>query len=384
VGQTFGDFELLEELGRGGMGIVYRARQKSLDRVVALKLLPLDPLRKPVLISRFLAEARAAAGLSHPNIVNVFQVGECSAGHYFVMEHIDGQTLDTLMRHRTVPIPWAVSLMVTVTEAVHYAHTKGIVHRDLKPSNIMVDGHRRPVVMDFGIAKFLGKASSLTQEGVVVGTPSFMAPEQAGEDLSLVGPRSDVYSLGAILYTLLGGRPPFCESTALLTILKVISSDPPPPLHSLREDVPAKLEKICTKCLAKKPDDRYPSAQALAEALRRYRAGSSQKQTSLSLRHTLQYVVLIAKESGKELRLFNRDTILGRASSCNIIVKASEVSKRHCRIRLEPDQVVIEDLGSANGTYVNGREVRIARLLDGDEVELGGHVFQVRLPKPTT
>jgi serine/threonine protein kinase len=383
VGQTFGDYELLEEVGRGGMGIVYKARQKSLERLVALKMLLSDQLKNPALLSRFLGEARTVAGLSHPNIVGVYQVGECSVGHYFVMEFIDGRSLESILRERTVPIPWAISLIIVVAEAVHYAHTRGVIHRDLKPANIMIDRFRRPVVLDFGIAKFLGKSSGLTQAGVVIGTPAYLPPEQAGEDASRIGPSSDVYSLGAILYTLLTGRPPFVESTPLRTILKVISPDPPLPLRACRADIPAELEQTCLKCLSKAPADRYPSAHALAVELRRVRAALGQKQGSLALGNTLPSVTLVARETGRLVRLFKEITVIGRTSECDITLRFPEVSKRHCRILLEPDQVVVEDLDSVNGTCVNGRQVKRIGLHHGDHLDVAGHFFEVRLQAPT-
>jgi serine/threonine protein kinase len=382
VGRTFGDFELLEEIGRGGMGVVYKAKQISLDRVVALKMLLATHFTHPAALPRFLTEARAAASLSHPNIVSVYQVGACDAGHFFAMEYIDGQSLEAVLRERTVPIPWIVSFLAVVTEAVHFAHTKGIIHRDLKPANLMLDRLRRPVVMDFGIAKFVGKPSGLTQLGAAIGTPAYMPPEQAGEDLSQVGPRSDVYSLGAILYALLAGRPPYEEGTPLQTILKVIAPEPPPPPRDFRPKVPPALEEICMTCLAKRPADRYPSARALALELRRFRAESATRQVSTAVRSTLPAVVLVGQETGKSIRLFNQTTVIGRASDCDVVLKASDVSKRHCRIHIEGDEVVIEDLGSANGTCVNGQPVKRARLCDGDELEVAGHVFRVRVPAP--
>src|SRR5262245_18943130 len=198
VGQTFGDFALLSELGRGSMGVVYKAQQKSLDRPVALKLLLAEHSANATLLQRFLTEARAAAGLQHPNIVQVHQVGECVAGPYFVMEFIDGPSLEVLIS-RTVPVSWAVALLLTVSRAVRFAHEKGIIHRDLKPGNIMLHQSKRPVVLDFGIAKLLGKSSGWTLEGTVIGTPAYMPPEQAGDEPGKIGPHSDVYSLGAIL-----------------------------------------------------------------------------------------------------------------------------------------------------------------------------------------
>ena len=382
LGQVFGDFELVEQIGKGGMGVVYKAKQKSLDRVVALKLLPADPTRSPALLNRFLAEARAAASLSHPNIVTIHQMGECAAGHYFIMELIEGQTLEAILKERTVPISWAVSLLIPVAEAVHYAHTKGIIHRDLKPGNIMFDSRRRPVVMDFGIAKFLHKSSSLTQEGVVVGTPAYMPPEQAGEHPHLIGPHSDVYSLGAILYTLLAGRPPFCEKTPLKTVLKVISDDPVPPVGKYRNDLPAKLEQICMTCLNKTPAGRYASVSLFAKDLRRFHTTLSEKPTSsLSMGATLPAVVLTIPKTGKKIRLFKSTTVIGRAEDCDIRVRSADVSKHHCRILLKRDAVVVEDLGSVNGILVNGEAVERLRLQDGDQIDVCGHVFRIEMSR---
>ncbi len=267
AGLVIDDYELLEEVGRGGMGIVYKARQKSLDRIVAIKTLLAHHFTHPAILQRFLGEARAAAGLTHPNIVKVFQVGECSAGQYFAMEFIEGRTLKEILQHRTAPISWSVALMSVVAEAIHHAHNEGIIHRDLKPSNIMIDRFRRPVVMDFGLAKYIDKPSSITQLGIIVGTPAYMSPEQAGEEISEVGPSSDIYSLGAILYTLLTGRPPFSEKTSLATVMKVASSEMPPCPSEFRKDIPLQLDQICMKCLNKNPSDRYVSAKVLADEL---------------------------------------------------------------------------------------------------------------------
>jgi serine/threonine protein kinase len=383
VGQTVGDFELLAELGRGGMGVVYKARQKSLDRTVALKMLLAEHFLNPVSLTRFLAEARASASLAHPNIVSIYQVGESAAGPYFVMEYIDGQSLETIIKDRAVPMTWAVSLLIPVTEAVHYAHTKGIVHRDLKPANLMIDQFRRPVVMDFGIAKFVGKPS-LTQYGAVLGTPGYMPPEQAGEDISQVGPHSDVYSLGAILYHLLTGQPPYDDGTPLRTILKVISPDMPPPVRERRPEVPAKLEALCMKCLAKEPAGRYASARELAEELRRFRAapGSKSREPASSRRSSMPAVYLVAEKTGKQVRITGKTTVIGRASECDIILRVADVSKRHCQILLTREGVFLEDLDSANGTRINGEAVARTQLQDGDVLEIAGHLFTIRFQKP--
>lgn len=378
----FGDFELVEELGRGGMGIVYKAKQRSLDRMVAVKMLLMEHAHSEAIVSRFLTEARAAAALDHPNIVKVFQVGESPAGHYFVMEFIDGPSLESLADNGPMPITASVAVLIAIADAVHYAHSKGIIHRDLKPSNIMIDRSRRPVMMDFGVAKFVGKSSSLTQQGAILGTPNFMPPEQAGEDLAEVGPHSDVYSLGAILFNLLTGRPPFREETALKTVLKVISEEMPPPVRSLRPDAPAKLERICMKCLQKKPSDRYPTARALLEDLRRFRSEHlAAKKNPSAANAPSPLLILVEHSTGKKLSVRQETTVIGRAADCDLVVKASDVSKRHCRLVVRDGQVSIEDLSSINGTSVNGKAIQRCSLKDGDKIDIAGHIFEVQFGK---
>jgi serine/threonine protein kinase len=429
AGFEFDDFVLLEEVGRGGMGVVYKAWQRSLDRLVAVKMLLAEHFCRPELLVRFLAEARAAAGLSHPNIVNIYQVGQCIAGHYFAMEYIDGQTLEGLAqddgRRRPMLPLWAVSVLIPVAQAVHFAHKHGIIHRDLKPANIMIDAHKRPVVMDFGIAKGVSNATGLTLQGAIIGTPAFMSPEQAGEKGAQVGPPSDVYSLGAILYTLLTGRLAYEAETPLRTILQVISADLPPPVRALRPEVPPSLEELVMKCLSKDPSRRYPSAKALAVALsqevlqlrtpppapkpaaapaappaatagRRALTGTKTPTPGGARRSgphptpvppsapapaPLPVVTLVVLQSGKEIRLSKPVTTVGRASSCEVVLKASEVSKQHCRLLLKPKAVVVEDLGSANGTFVNGEPVERSVLHDGDCLQIADHEFLVRVEK---
>jgi len=388
IGQTFDDLVFLEELGRGGMGVVFKAKQKHLNRLVAVKLLLAEYHLDSVRLARFQAEARAAASLNHNNIVQVYGVGQCPIGHYFTMEYINGQTLEALLRERRMSIRTSVSLIIMVAQAVHYAHSKGVVHRDLKPGNILVDQEGRPVVTDFGIAKIVGKATSFTKEGVLVGTPAFMSPEQAGESTEEVGPRSDVYALGAILYNMLAGRLPFDERTPLQTVLKVISAEMPPSLRGLRSEVPVELEHVCMKCLRKQPGDRYQTADRLALALRRFRAGHRQKKAAATVEHkssgtTMRKVVpsvlLTAAETGEQIRATGKATIVGRSSECDIVLRASDVSKKHCRILLGRSHAVVEDLESANGTFINGEPVQRARLKDGDQLRVAEHEFQVRL-----
>jgi serine/threonine-protein kinase len=381
AGQVFGDFELTEELGRGGMGVVYKATQRSLGRPVAIKLLLREFASNPTMLTRFLAEARAAASLAHPNVISIYQISECSAGPYFVMELIDGPSLESMIERRP-PIPWVVAVMTTVAEAVQHAHERGIIHRDLKPANILLHQKKRPVVTDFGIAKLLGPgAANLTRPGTLIGSPMYMPPEQAGDDLGKVGPPSDVYSLGAITYALLTGRAPFDEGAAMKTILRVISADPPPPVRSLRPEVPAALERIVMRCLQKRPDARYGSAQALAKDLERLRAALRKAPASSGTLPAAAPVLLLVGAGDKKARLSNASTTVGRALDCDLVVKSLAVSKHHCRIRLTPKGATVEDLGSANGTFVNGRQLdsgEVVELADGDKLDLAGHEFTVR------
>ena len=297
------------------------------------------------------------------------------------MEYIEGPTLETLITEKhPLPLVSATSLIMVVGEAIQHAHSKGIVHRDLKPANIMLDRLRRPVVMDFGLAKCLGQSTSLTQQGTILGTPAFMAPEQGSEDIVPVGPHSDVYALGAILYMLLTGQPPNKGATPLSTILKVISPTPPAPVRELRPEVPAELERIVMACLAKRPAERPASAQALVEELRRFRSAPPAKRASPPPR--LLQVILKVEATGQEVWLHQAITQVGRAPECSLVLRASDVSKHHCQIFIDTAKVVVEDLGSANGTFIKGKQIKKARLRDGDELRIADRVFQVRIIEP--
>jgi serine/threonine protein kinase len=267
-------YEVLGEIGHGGMGRVYRARDEKRGGLVAVKALRDEHRDRRGVRQRFLVEARAAADLCHPHIVRVLAVGES----YFVMELIDGPSLDDVIREGVPDVARAVALLVPVAEAIHYAHGRGVIHRDLKPANVMIDALGRPRVTDFGMAKLLKQTShigvSSTGRGTILGTPCYMPPEQAGDSDIRPGPYSDVYSLGAILYALLAGRPPFDEGSFLSTVLKVRSPQAPSPPRSLRPEIPEVLERICLKCLQKRPSDRYASAADLAAALRRLPAAN--------------------------------------------------------------------------------------------------------------
>ncbi len=264
-----GDYELQEEIARGGMGVVYRAWQKSLKRHVALKMMLAGQHATEEQVRRFKAEAIAGGVLHHPNIVGVHEVGSHESLPYIVMDLVDGPSLSRMLKEGPLPVEQAASYLKTISEAIHFAHSRGILHRDLKPSNVLIDSSNQPRVMDFGLAKNLAADASLTATGSVHGSPSYMPPEQARGDRKQVGVRSDVYSLGAMLYHLVTGRPPFVAQTIAATLQQVETAEPLAP-RLLNSSVPKDLETICFKCLEKDPERRYASAGELAEELGRF------------------------------------------------------------------------------------------------------------------
>lgn len=271
-GQLFGGYELLEAIARGGMGVVWKARQIKLNRLVALKMILSGQLASSADVQRFYQEAEAAAKLDHPGIVPIYEVGQVQGQHFYSMGLVDGKSLTAHLAGGPLTPRAAAAILEKIAVAIAYAHSQGVIHRDLKPANVLVDKNGLPRVTDFGLAKHLDRADGLTQTGDVIGTPSYMPPEQARGEIAQLGPTADVYSLGATLYALLTARPPFQSSSTSETLLQVLNRDPVSP-RQLNTSVPRDLETICLKCLEKEPARRYASADALAEELRRFQRG---------------------------------------------------------------------------------------------------------------
>jgi serine/threonine protein kinase len=265
----FGDYELLEEIARGGMGVVYKARQVSLNRIVAVKMILAGQLASAAEVKRFRTEAEAAAQLQHPNIVAIHEVGEHAGQQYYSMDFVVGTSLAARLSNQPLPLVEAVRWMKTIAEAVHFAHQRGIVHRDLKPANVLLDEAGHPHVTDFGLAKRLEHGEGITASGAMLGTPAYMSPEQAAGRQDLVGPTGDVFSLGVMLYEMITGRVPFRGSNLAETLAQILQQEPLPP-SKLNPRIPPDLETICLKCLEKRPDRRYPTADELAKDLGRF------------------------------------------------------------------------------------------------------------------
>src|SRR5438094_6393937 len=261
-----GDYELLEEVGRGGQGVVFRARQKSLNRTVALKVISLGQWARKAHVKRFRLEAEAAARLEHPGIVPIHEVGERDGSCYFSMKFVEGGQLDEVIRRTPMPIRQAAELIAKVARTVHYAHEHRILHRDIKPGNILLDAKGEPHLTDFGLARLVESESTVTRTMEVLGTPSYMAPEQAVGNNAAISSVTDVYGLGAVLYQLLTGQPPFAGGTTYETIKLLLDTEPRQP-RLLNPKIDHDLSTICLKCLEKDPKRRYSSALALAEDL---------------------------------------------------------------------------------------------------------------------
>lgn len=268
--KTFGRYQIEKELGKGGMGVVYLVYDPVLQRKVALKIILTEDQESQ---DRFLREARAIAHLKHPNIVQLYDVGEIDHQHYFTMDYIEGGSLDDLKGN--LPIRSIAEIIRDIALALHYAHTKNIIHRDIKPANILIDADNKPYLTDFGLAKELsGLDRSLTLSGTIMGTPDYMSPEQAKGEKHQIDYRSDVFSLGATLYHIMTGQPPFKGQELYEVLSKVVNDDPPSP-KSIADVIPRDMEAICLTCLEKDKKNRYPTSKALAIDLTRFLEGQS-------------------------------------------------------------------------------------------------------------
>lgn len=274
VTQSFGEYEVIEELGRGGMGVVYKALQKKLDRTVAIKVILSDRVATLEQVEMFQSEARALAKVIHPNVVRIYEADEWLGNHFFAMDFIAGDNLAAYSERKKLDFEEIAEIVAIIARAVDHLHQQGIVHRDLKPSNVLVDTNGTPYVTDFGLAMMFRHERTDDEMLSVAGTPSYMAPEQAQGAIQQIGPRTDVYALGSVLFHLLTGRPPFESNSSLDTLLQVIENDPPKPVK-LNPQTPPDLETICWRCLRKQPKHRYESAAALADDLERYVRGEA-------------------------------------------------------------------------------------------------------------
>jgi len=275
-----GEYELLEVVGRGGQGVVYRAHQKSLNRTVALKMVSLGSWATEAHLKRFRREAEAAASLEHPGIVPIYEVGERDGSCYFSMRFVEGGQLDQVIKRKPMSIRQAAELISKIARTVHYAHEHGILHRDIKPGNILLDAKGEPLLTDFGLARLVEAESTVTRTKEVMGTPSYMAPEQAMGNNAAVSSATDVYGLGAVLYQLLTGHPPFAGGTTYETIKLLLDTEPRQP-RLLNPKIDRDISTICLKCLEKDPKPRYSSALALAEDLEHWL-----KHEPIQARHT--------------------------------------------------------------------------------------------------
>src|SRR5438034_2299327 len=300
-----GDYELLEEIGRGGQGVVFRARQKNLNRTVALKVISLGQWASKAHVKRFRREAEAAASLDHPCIVPIYEVGERDGCCYFSMKFVEGGQLDEAVRRTPMPMRQTAELMAKVARTVHYAHEHGILHRDIKPGNILLDANGEPHLTDFGLARLVESESSVTHTLEVLGTPSYMAPEQAVGNNAAISSATDIYGLGAVLYQLLTGHPPFAGGTTYETIKLVLDTEPRQP-RLLNPKIDRDLSTICLKCLEKGPSRRYASALALAE----------------DLEHWLKHEPIRARHTG----VFARGTKWVRRNPTSALLAASLVA----------------------------------------------------------
>jgi WD40 repeat protein/tetratricopeptide (TPR) repeat protein/predicted Ser/Thr protein kinase len=398
-------YEVVGLLGKGGMGVVYKAIQVRLKRLVALKVMRGGGHADREDVERFRSEAEAVARMQHPNIVQIFEVGEHAGCPFFSMEFVDGGNLAGKVADNTVPPPEAARLVETLARAMHSMHRRGIIHRDMKPANVLLTADGVPKICDFGLAKRLDEVKGQTQTGAIVGTPSYMAPEQALGNPQGVGPLTDVYALGAILYEMLTGRPPFKGATVLETLAQVGVQDPVPPAR-LNLQVPRDLDTICLKCLEKSPARRYADAQALADDLGRFLAGQpilarpvgtagrltrwcrrNPLPASLVAAVALVLVTATVLSSNLAFQLSRKaeealdNERLARANERQALANAAEARANAKRANAESEQARKNLLASRRNLY-HGDMIRAARAWENSQVDLVLELLEAHKPKP--
>ncbi len=331
-------YKILGELGRGAMGVVYKAHQTRADRIVALKVMLHSDHAGGKELARFQIEAQSAARLLHPNIVQIYDVNQVGVTPYFTLEFVEGGTLARKMARQMLTTEESAQLMLTLCKAMAYAHTKGVIHRDLKPANILMANNVTPKIADFGLARKTDDVSHLTLDGTVLGTPNYMSPEQAFGKQAEIGPLSDVYTLGAILYEMLIGRPPFKGASAWEVIQQVRTADPTPP-STLQPGIPRDLETICLKCLQKEPDKRYGSAQLLADDLQRFLNNEPILARPVG---SLERLVRLCRRYPREARLVGFIASLLIVMAVGASITAFQISQQRDQIKTQLEVIAAE------------------------------------------
>ena len=358
-GKSFGDFELIEKIGEGGMGVIYKARQVSLNRVVALKMILGDRTDR----DRFRLEAEAIAAMAHPNIVSIYEIGECEGRLFFTMQFVEGHNLKQYIERNRIEAKEAARITESVARAVHYAHQRGILHRDLKPANILMDVDGQPHITDFGLAKHIERDMELTNSGTIMGTPGYMAPEQASGKIRNLTAATDVYGLGAILYALLTGEAPFTGKSTLEVIRQVSEQAPKSP-RLIVPELDLDIETLCLKCLEKTPEHRYRSAEEMADDLARFRSGSPVLARPVpgfekAWRWCRRNPAVAGLSAAAVLLLLatTASSILLAVSERNARINSERNARRELRLRNEVDAALVEErktksaLHLANGIW---------------------------------
>ncbi len=383
VGTNFGQYKIITPIGKGGMGVVYRARDTRLNRDVALKVLPPELAQDKEFVARFRREAETAASLDHPHIVAIYNIGEQDGVYYLAMRLLHGHPLnDVLRQRRALSLDRSTRIVEQLARALDYAHARGVIHRDIKPANIMLGDDGHVTLMDFGIAKAM-MGSKITRTGTMIGTPEYMAPEQfTGES---VDHRADVYALSIVLYELLTGQVPFKGDTPVAISHGHVYQQPAP-LRQANPQISPAVEQVVLRGLAKRPEARYPGAGALAEALRAATRGDLAPASE-----PLPQPLKIVLPDGREYALTIGALRLGRSEESDVVLRDTQVSRQHAEIRSDAHSSALIDLSSANGTFINDRRLaphRPQTLRPGMEIRLGAQMtlqVQAGLPlgKPT-